>query len=64
MIDFNVTWNDDDPPPCPWCGQEGLQPLPSEAKPDTRFFECSKCKRQFAIGWIREYANRIVPVSN
>jgi hypothetical protein len=64
MIDFNITWRDDDLPPCPWCGQEGVRYRPGDAKRDMTFFECSKCRRQFAIGWIRESANRIVPTSN
>jgi DNA-directed RNA polymerase subunit M/transcription elongation factor TFIIS len=64
MIDFNVTWHNDHLPPCPWCGHDGVQYQPSDTKPDARFFECSKCRRQFAIGWILESANRIVPTAN
>jgi DNA-directed RNA polymerase subunit M/transcription elongation factor TFIIS len=46
-----VLWNDNDPPPCPWCGQERARRLPAQTDVETRFFECIKCKRQFLVSW-------------
>ena len=52
VVDMKIVWNDDDPPPCPWCGQTQSRRLPrTEDSQETRFFECSKCKRQFLISW-------------